>query len=193
MKSVLKEPYFSHFNSLHVAIRILASEDLCCKYIEYAQSLLLYFVRKYGELYGEEHINHNVHNLLHLCSDVKNFGCLDNFSCFKFENYMSTIKKALKTSNYPLQQFIKRHYEYQIHCITTIPSSFDSVLSKSVGYERIQGELVEIYKAANYNKYYLSTSEPNCYCILNNGYVVRLLHFLRWIQKYFLKVRFLRN
>jgi len=60
-------------------------------------------------LYGKKFISHNVHNLLHLCSDVRIYGCLDNFSAFRFENYMISIKKKEK----PLQQLIKRFSEQE--------------------------------------------------------------------------------
>jgi len=35
----------------------------------------------------------NLHTLLHICSDVQKYGSVDNFSAFRFENYMSNIKK----------------------------------------------------------------------------------------------------
>lgn len=141
LKPFLKDPMWSHFLSLHVAIRILISEELCrvSEYVNYAEKLLQYFVRKYGEIYGDEYINHNVHNLLHLCNDARKFGCLDNFSCFIFENYMWEIKKTLKTSKYPLQQFINRYYEFTTYCTNNSQDIDDEMLVKEVGYENIEG------------------------------------------------------
>lgn len=44
-------------------------------------------------------MNYNIHNLIHLISDVKTFGSLDKFSAFPFENYMYTIKMMIKILN----------------------------------------------------------------------------------------------
>lgn len=51
LKSFLKEPMWSYFLSLHVAMRILVSKDFCSKseYVSYAENLLKYFVEKYGD------------------------------------------------------------------------------------------------------------------------------------------------
>lgn len=77
----------------------------------YANSLLLYFVSNYGSIYGEEYVSHNVHNLLHLSNDVQSFGSLDNFSCFKYENYMQKVKNKLYNLGTPLQEFSNRIFE----------------------------------------------------------------------------------
>ncbi|CAG9763445.1 unnamed protein product [Ceutorhynchus assimilis] len=71
VKNVLKEPLWSHFLSFHVAIRILVSPDLVIKqeFLNYAEELIKYFVSKFGDLYGREYLNHNVHNLIHLVND----------------------------------------------------------------------------------------------------------------------------
>jgi len=33
-------------------------------------------------------------------------GCLDNFSAFKYENYLGLIKKQIKDSQFPLQEAV---------------------------------------------------------------------------------------
>lgn len=101
---LLRSPCFHTF-----FLFMLISEEYSLVRIDYADNLLKYCVTKFSEIYSEHYINHNVHNLIHLSNDVRKFGALNNFSCFRFENYMSHIKSILKTSNYPLQQFINRH------------------------------------------------------------------------------------
>ncbi|XP_011859938.1 PREDICTED: uncharacterized protein LOC105557334 [Vollenhovia emeryi] len=88
MKSVLPINCYNHFLCLSVAIRILSNQQLCVSFNAYANSLLLYFVSNYGNIYDDKYMSHNVYNLLHLSNDALSFGSLDNFSCFKFENYM---------------------------------------------------------------------------------------------------------
>lgn len=108
LKGNISKNQFDHFLCLHFAIRILLSKELCKTLINYSQELLLYFVKQYGLLYGVENITHNVHNLIHLCDDVKRNGPLDKFSCFANENLLQNIKKLIKSSKNPLQQIGKR-------------------------------------------------------------------------------------
>lgn len=90
LKGNISEAQYKHFLCLYVAMRILCSSE-CINLNTYAKSLIIYFVKKYKKIYGDEHITYNVHNLLHLCDDVLLFGKLDNFSAFKFENYLGKI------------------------------------------------------------------------------------------------------
>lgn len=76
-----------------MAIRILADRKLCLVMNDYARSLLRWFVLHYGELYSPEYIMYNVHNLVHLASDVARFDCLDQFSAFKFENCLQIVQR----------------------------------------------------------------------------------------------------
>jgi len=48
---------------------------------------------------------------------VKVHGCLDNFSCFKYENYLQYIKKSIKSAKYPLQEVTNRIMEKQKYFI----------------------------------------------------------------------------
>lgn len=68
----------------------------------YTEELIQYFVDKFKFIYGSHHVSHNVHGLLHIVDDVRKFGVLDRFSCFKFENYNQILKKLIckKHNNY---------------------------------------------------------------------------------------------
>lgn len=104
---------YSHFLLLHTAVSILISERHISdpQNINVAHEMLQLFVKKFGQLYGKECISYNVHNLLHICDDVKRYGTLGNFSAFKFENYMSTVKKFLRKGDKPIQQLARRYAE----------------------------------------------------------------------------------
>lgn len=94
LKYVLKQDIYIHFLTLHTAVTILIRQNLCqTELINFAEALLDHFVKSFEILYGKQYVSHNVHNLLHICSDVRTFGPLDNFSAFRFENYMSFIKQ----------------------------------------------------------------------------------------------------
>lgn len=94
--------------TLHVATTILCSPVLLSIHLDYARKLLQHFVTTFKVLYGSYMVSYNVHSLLHLCDDAEKFGPLDNFSCFKFENYIMQIKKLVCNFNQPLQQIARR-------------------------------------------------------------------------------------
>ncbi|XP_043478375.1 uncharacterized protein LOC122512027 isoform X2 [Leptopilina heterotoma] len=106
---------YSHFLLLHTAISILSSDRHICdpRNIDVAHEMLQLFVTDFDSLYGKEFISYNVHNLLHLCADVKRFGALGNFSAFKFENYMGTVKRMIRKGDKPLQQLARRYAEVE--------------------------------------------------------------------------------
>lgn len=84
LKGILNPEIYSHFLLLHSAINILVNDThlRLPTNIDYAEELLDEFVKDFGTIYEERYISQNVYNLLHLCSDVRKFGALDNFSAF---------------------------------------------------------------------------------------------------------------
>lgn len=111
LKSNIKKKFYSHFLLLVYAIRILICDETCCKYNELASQFLKQFVNDYSTLYGSHYISYNVHSLIHLPMFVLHHGPLDNFSCFKYENYLHDIKKSIKSIKYPLQEIYNRIIE----------------------------------------------------------------------------------
>jgi hypothetical protein len=59
--------------------------------------LLRTFVEVFKGIYGEDEVEHNVHSLVHICGDAEQFGTLDEFSAFPFENYIGCLKKRAST------------------------------------------------------------------------------------------------
>lgn len=86
LMNILERDAYLHFLTLHVAVFILVSPVFSKDriYINYAEALLEHFVESFAKLYGAKNISHNVHNLLHLCFDVRKYGALDSFSTFFF-------------------------------------------------------------------------------------------------------------
>lgn len=112
LKYSLTKNLYNHVLMLHVATTILVRPHLYkTEFINYLEALLKNVVLSFEILYGKKYISHNVHNLLHLCSDVRIYGPLDNFSAFPFENYLMAIKKLLRKNEKPLQQLMKRYSE----------------------------------------------------------------------------------
>lgn len=108
---VLKKAFYLHFMKLHCAIKILITPDLCLLNNEIAHNLIVEFVEEFKIHYGQKFVTYNIHSLIHLSFYVKIHGCLDNFSAFKYENYLGLIKKQIKNSQFPLQEAVNRIIE----------------------------------------------------------------------------------
>lgn len=113
LKNIIKAEMYEHFLLLHTAVSILVSEyyDQNSENIDTCQKMLEQFVLGFQSIYGKQYVSHNVHNLLHICSDVKKYGVLDKFSAFKYKNKMSSIKRMVRKVHKPLEQIAKRYSE----------------------------------------------------------------------------------
>lgn len=140
----------------------------------YAQQLLQHFVKSFAVLYGEENVSHNVHNLLHLTDDVHNFGSIENFSAFHFENHMMFIKKLVRKGDQSLQQIVNRISERTSKCfkenkISNLPK---------LKTEHFRGPLIEVSSATkqfekiHLKSFLLSLNEANNCCALDDGSIV---------------------
>ncbi|XP_043476068.1 uncharacterized protein LOC122507432 [Leptopilina heterotoma] len=116
LKNILPELMYENFILLHSAVTILCSPNLIAesRNIDCAQEMLENFVTGFQSIYGKEFVSDNIHNLLHICQDVKKYGPLDRFSAFRFENHMSSIKRMIRKGDKPLEQIARRYHEKEI-------------------------------------------------------------------------------
>lgn len=184
-KSVLPASMYMNFMTLHVATRILASPQYHSLYKEYAKSLLLYFVKSFGQLYGVEYISHNVHALIHIVDDVNTFGPLDKFSAFRFENYMQQLKKLVKKPEKPLQQVIHRLAELKKlnKCVRASVSGSN----KTPAFEGLHDNGPLLYNSQDpqfstmtFKNLKLSNQAPNNCCGLSDGTVIIVENFSQY-------------
>lgn len=112
LKDILPLTLYNLFLMLQCGMMILSVPRFTGEesYINFAQDLLNNFVKICTDrgVFDKKFVVYNVHNLFHLCDDVKNFGELTNFSAFPFESYLGQLKKLLRAPSNPLQQLIKR-------------------------------------------------------------------------------------
>jgi len=126
LKGNLKKKFYYNFLLLVYAIRILICPETCSKYNELSTQFLKKFVNDYSALYGSQYISYNVHSLIHLPFYVLLHGPLDNFSCFRYENYLQEIKKSIKSIKYPLQEIFNRIVEKQ-KIYDTLPAQLHKI------------------------------------------------------------------
>ena len=102
LKLILPKRLYRHFLHWSIASRILCHSTLTLTHTDIADDLLLKFVFKILDLYGESIQSINFHNLLHLIDDVRQMqAALTAYSAFYFENLLRIIKKIGLIHSWP--------------------------------------------------------------------------------------------
>jgi len=101
-KSVMPEFKYNLFLEFSVAMRMMLSASAPTN--EVCSDLLKKFVNKVKFIYGKGFISYNVHSLVHLHEDLKNYGSLEHINCFPFESYLGLLKSYVRSGYQPLQQ-----------------------------------------------------------------------------------------
>lgn len=168
-KNILNSDCYKHFMALNIAMTILLSNNMN-NYVDYAQNLLNYFVQNFEVLYGRHLMSFNVHGLIHISEDYKNFGPLDNIAAFPFENYLKQLKKMVRKHDKPLQQIIRRLNEKT--SIEVKISNKNLINCEELKHKHTDGPLLENIEGSQYKKLYLKNikikvgSKVDCF-ILN--------------------------
>ncbi|KAJ8915365.1 hypothetical protein NQ315_008252 [Exocentrus adspersus] len=187
LTNTLSPDKYLNFVCLHVSATILSSSSYA-DYIDYADSLLVYFVNTFITLYKPEYVSHNIHNLLHIAQDVKNLGTLDNFGAFEFENYLQSIIRLVRKNNSPLAQIIKRKSEQDI-----IVNSGDSKSESYTPYVTnkhfegptlINKSYLDQYQKIFFQNFQIHTSEPNNCCMLKNGDIILVKNIISSVNTF---------
>ena len=180
----MNDDIYQHFLTLHIAVRLLSTE-FDHNMVTYAESLLQDFVEKFASIYGEEFVSPNVHSLLHIADDAKLLGNINNFSAFKFENFLRHLKQLLRKPERPLAQILKRYGELAEFGIY-FPHQMDR---KKIGpsQEHHKGpRMAECfdpqYKKYTFSNYSLST-EVNSDCCGINDEIVIIENFMTTADK----------
>ncbi|XP_067211923.1 uncharacterized protein [Linepithema humile] len=99
------------FLLLHSAIYILSSSIFNHNLNHVADYLLKEFISHAARTLGRDFLVYNVHSIGHLAEECKNYGTLESFSAFPYENYLGVIKGVLRSNYKPLQQLANRDSE----------------------------------------------------------------------------------
>lgn len=169
LKDILSKKLYDHFMLLHVACRILCSEELAVIHNTMAKNFLKKFVLAMPYLYGPQSQVMNVHNLLHVADDVLNFNCsLSRISCFPFENTLGEIKRVLRTANKPLAQVCRRLHEQNMTIDKNIRIIENKILKSIVHNNKICIQKVK------WNRFIITTKRQNNMVLLNNGIIMEI-------------------
>lgn len=107
LKEHLPVDVYEHFLVLFCAVTICSSKQYFCL-LPAAEIMFNHYIEGFREIYGEQYMTSNIHNLTHLIDDVRRFGELDSFSAYPFESLLCRIKKLLRNGKRPLVQAAKR-------------------------------------------------------------------------------------
>ena len=108
MQQLLPGNYYSHFMLLTFAISRLQRKILSVSQLHRARQSIKEFVKQFAKLYPKNYHNYNVHALLHLASDVSDFGPLLFQSCYVTEGILFELKKMIKGSNRIAQEVYRK-------------------------------------------------------------------------------------
>lgn len=180
LMNILPKKKYQHFLILSISIRILLSEKLLSIYLDYAEKLLICFVKSTKHIYGSHLLTHNFHNLLHLVDDVRKFGVLDNFSNFESENFLQYLRKLVRKNDKPLQQVVRRYYESiksgkEVHGSEKL-SDFHLVKPHCDG-PLTSGCSGPEFKSVVFPEFKLSCTPRDSSCALKDGTIIEIENF----------------
>lgn len=93
---------YKHFLLLHCGMVILSNQILLNSMHVFAGQALRTFIEHSIEIYGKKFVVYNVHILHHLEEECIQHGVVENFSAFKYENRLKSLKSSLKSVYRPL-------------------------------------------------------------------------------------------
>lgn len=123
LPGMLNSPFLAHYLELSFSIHILLQESISHHDIEKASQFLRRFVMNMKDLYGEENVSFNCHQLIHLAESVRNWGPLWATSAFTFERNNGNLRVLLKGSHSDPQQIFQRFLSWH-----HIPSHLQSLV-----------------------------------------------------------------
>ena len=174
-KDTIHTDLYEHILLLHGSYRLVSCPKNCTKNLDCVQQMLNTFVHNFSILYGQDKISYNVHNLLHLPECVRQYGNVDNFSAYKFENFMQTLKTDCRQPTKILQQLHNR--------ISERNSNFDQNIQIRTGLKRAGKYNTtfgsHIYRSYKFNMFFLSDSVPDNICYVKPMIPIKIKGFLK--------------
>ena len=169
---------YKNFLLLSVAIRMLVSESLCSSYCDYVEKLLEYFVKDFAGIYGADNLVYNVHSLTHIVQDARQYGPLDNISCFPYENMLGELKRMVRRPQNPVAQLIRRISENERSQESLCDMSSNTRIYHGkphfTGPVPLQHSNCQQYKQYHGDKVFIACREgDNCFDVNNRIVIVK--------------------
>ena len=176
LRDILPPEHFENFLHLHLGIRILCNTSFILNEdnITFAQTLINTFVQNSNKLY-KNFVVYNIHTLLHISEDVINFGSLDQYSAFAFENFMKTIKNYLKKNSLSLQQVINRVHENEF-----IDACISDQIFEAISFPRFFNPKDDNkFKILKFKDFKLTLKRPDNICVNEKNTFIYITSFFK--------------
>lgn len=161
LKSALNVETYNHFLLYHCAIRILNSVHLCLIRNGDARDFIISFIDTFDNFYDAHQFSYNLHSLLHISEDVLHFQePLDEYSAFKFENFLQFLKHICNSKSNILNELSNKYLE---RINFNVPFNFQTLHLNNAD-KLSDGSYKKIY----FNGSSFSCKAPDNYCFLLN-------------------------
>ncbi len=154
---------FDHFILICFAYRLVSTRGIekNDQHLLVAQKLFEHFVAEYRHYYGVESVTYNVHNLLHIVESVKLYGSVDNYSNYKFENYLQEIKGNIRKNHQVLQQIHNRAAE--LNLVNQVMEH-----NQEIGPFQPFPGTTKSYHGYRFDEFTLKINDADCCCKIKN-------------------------
>ncbi|XP_071582262.1 uncharacterized protein [Temnothorax nylanderi] len=172
-KDLIHDNIYKHFLLLHSAAYILASSTLVHTHLHLAEQFIKTFISHSVVLYGTSFVVYNVHSLSHLPKECQEHGAIDNFSAFRYENRLKSMKDSLRSGYKPLQQIARRDLEKKKKIeiiLDSKPNQFVLSLKHYIADEIIRGP--QYRKVTIGNVYFKIGKKDSCFKTVNGSVVL---------------------
>lgn len=169
---------YKHFLQLSSAVRYLSARATSNINAAVSQLLLKNFVADYPRIYSPTELVYNVHCLLHIVSDVRQYGPLSSFSAYKFENHQRELKKHVKKPSKVLQQIYNRIEEINIINEKNVNVNGLIGVARQVDNDIFPG-CNSSYKGFKYGSFILKNNLRDSSCLHSSGVPLQIQWFTR--------------
>ena len=145
LKDVMDKKYYDHFLLLSEAIYLLIQKRVTHLEVYQARKKLKEFVKRFEKLYGLKNMSFNLHQLLHACDCVGDWGPLWAYSLYYFEGENGSFLNMFNgTQSVPIQ-ITNRFQQFQtLETLTNILNSYEPN-PELESFLRIQNKLLGSY------------------------------------------------
>ena len=177
-KGIFSKQEYNHFNSLHVAYRILSDEKavLNDQMLDYAEELLRNYVIDFTTIYRPCYISYNVHALIHIVHYVRRYRLpVGKFSAYPFETFNKELKGHVKNTNAPPVQVGRRIHEATIFQKTR---ENHSTSKEQIRLSSKTNEEGTVFRKCYTSKYYFDNHLNNRFCEMEGGRIFAIHSFI---------------
>lgn len=158
LKDLVPENMYNHFMLFSLALRIMSSVELLADYINIAENMINTFVSTYPTIYPGENIVLNIHLLIHLVQDCREYGVVDNFSAFQGENFLGKLRNHYKGGRYGVEQINNRIEEDRL---AATPNCSKQPNPAELIFQKPLKNAATRYEQFSYKGFRYSIKEPN--------------------------------